>query len=120
MIEMNREQKFKIEKKLMGLPYVNWDRYFDAENNITVFGWINREKDNYKDFVYIEFGKPDYDVSAWGTSSKEYSEAIHKIVYSNEDVKHNDCKRVEHKFNIKNCIKLINQEKQIVRLHGRF
>ncbi len=108
---MDRQQKFKIEKKLMALPYVNWDRYVDSENHITIFGWIDRKKDNYKDFVYIEFGKPDYKINIFGTSSKKYSEAIHKVIFPDEDIEHNDCERVEHKFNIKNCIKLRGQFK---------
>ncbi len=102
---MNRQQKFKIEKKLMALPFVNWDRYVDSGDAITIFGWIKRN-DDYKDFAIIEFSTDDYEVNVWATSSKEHSESMGKIFQP--DSKHNVCQRVEHKFNVKNCIRLKN------------
>lgn len=104
---MDRQQKFKIEKKLIGLPFVQWDRYINSTNAITIFGWVNRE-DNYKDFVIVEFNTDNYEVNVWNTSSLEYSKEISKIFEPFEE--HNDCHRVEHYFNIKNCTKLKDKE----------
>ena len=87
----------------MAFPFVNWDRYVDSEKAITIFGWIKRD-DNYKDFVIIEFSKEDYEVNIWATSSAKHSETMGKILLP--DSKHNECKRVEHNFNVKNCVKI--------------
>ncbi len=102
---MNREQKFKIKKKLIALSFVEWDRFTESHDNsaLVVFGWIERDKDSYKDFVTIEFNDKQ-EVVIWNTSSKEFSKKISGILDS--DVPHHECQRVEKFFDIKNCIRL--------------
>ena len=92
--------KKKIIKFLEKLNFVEWDRYFGKGENLSFFGWIDRDKDNKKDFVLIEFnnGKIVY----YGTSSKEYSKEIADVLGK----EHTDCKRVEDFCNISNMIKL--------------
>lgn len=99
---MNRDQKFKIEKKLILLQFVEWDRYIESKSSITVFGWIKR-KDKYKDFIIIEFDTVNYDINVWNTSSAKFSNIISELIDINNV--HNECKRVQYKFNIKNCIR---------------
>lgn len=95
-MEQNKINIINILKKLY---FVNWDRYFGEGENLTFYGWIDRD-DNYKDFVFIEFNEGDY--ITHGTSSSKYSKKIAEILGTD----HSDCKRVEDFCNIPNVIKL--------------
>ncbi len=101
---MNREQKNWIELQLRKLPFVKWDRFFSYSNEecIFVFGWIDREKDNYKDYVSLEINVLDRNVIFCSTSNALRS----KEIADKFELKHNDCERVENNFNIPNMIKL--------------
>ena len=91
--------KFKL-KTLKSLPFVKWDRY--TANSY--YGWIDRE-DSYKDFVVISF----YGINDIGyiTSSVKYDEKVGTLLGIADDERH-PCKRIEHQFKLKNCIKLNN------------
>lgn len=94
------------------LHFVKWDRWmdnYDLDKVVIFYGWIDREKDEYKDFVEIDlFAVPDsegYKV-VFSTSSAEYSVKISKILGMNYDL-HVECKRIELLFpKLPNVIKL--------------
>ena len=108
---LHNKEKDWIQTVLSDLHFVKWDRFWtDAEFNsniptlITVFGWINREQGDYKDFVILDFTlkanmKPSR-VYFLGCSSAYYSKKIAEILGS----KHTDCKRVEDYFLIRNKV----------------
>lgn len=108
----NHAKRKWVEKTLSGLPYVKWDRLFYNDfgdrDELTVFGWIDREQDSYKDFValWFDFKKWRYDVAA--TSSAKYSaELVRKWGVDNREKKvfHIPCQRCEDLFDLENCIK---------------
>ena len=90
------------------LPFVNWDRFIDCGDTVVVFGWIDREKDNYKDFVCVEVSHRGY--VEFTTSSAKYSETISNIYFRHGRLPssvHSPCQRIEdnHQLvNIKNFI----------------
>ena len=93
-----------ITRDLRNLDFVQWDRYTESKEHITLFGWIKRE-DKHEDFVIITYWPDKNDINysfSWKTSSKKYSEIISRIL--NTD--HVPCKRIEDDFNIPNVIKL--------------
>lgn len=93
--------KVKITNILKKFNFVNWDRYYGAEGSWSFYGWIEREKDNYKDFILIEFDNNN-EVVYHGTSSKKHTREIAEILNRG----HSDCKRVEHFCDIPNLIRL--------------
>ncbi len=103
-----------IKQILEAFDFVNWDRFtVDNENNpvwFDFYGWIDREKDSYKDFVHLTYKASD---NLWGaiTSSDKYSKKIAILLgYSLQE--HSDCIRVENHFDIKNSIKLSCKKSQ--------
>lgn len=102
---MSDGAKRKIEKTLNKLPFVRWDRMCDADGILTIFGWIDREKDPYKDFVSIDFFA-DGDWDTFMTSSSKYSLTIFKLLRNSDGRGHRNCKRVEHIFDVHNPIVL--------------
>lgn len=105
---MDSLEKQWIERTLSKLDFVQWDRYytFPKYGSLTVFGWIERKHDNYKDFVILEFtllpNKSPSCVYFLGTSSAEHSKKIADVLGS----EHVDCVRVENTFNIQNKVVL--------------
>lgn len=99
-----------IGRTLEKLSFVEWDRYIEGKYRsgkyTQVFGWIERDKDEYKDFVFLQFNHWNREVLFLGTSSAKYSERIHKILYPNDEQGHNDCQRVEDRFDILNAIEI--------------
>lgn len=92
------------------LPFVNWDRFVDCGRTVVVFGWIDREKDSYKDFVCVEIthrGHVDFT-----TSSAEYSETISNIYVKHGRLSsgaHESCQRIEDSqqlSGVENAIKI--------------
>lgn len=110
---MNEKTKKEIADTLNKLPFVVWDRYIDLTDKgdcVIVYGWINREKDSYKDFVVLHFYNENHPLYGGGvgytTSSSKYSAEIGLLLYgTSED--HTGCLRVEHDFeSVKNVVKL--------------
>jgi len=100
----NKTKKY-IEEMLSKLFFVRWDRYTNDDDTFFVFyGWIDREKDEYKDFVVITY-QPE--VNDWWatTSSAHYSKTISRLLGYKDD-EHNECIRVETTFDLPNLIKL--------------
>lgn len=103
-----------VEETLRLFPFIMWDRFIvgdivddndkpTGERSITVYGWIDREKDAYKDFVVLFFQLKVKRVYYVCSSSDKYSERIAEIMGKKE---HNKCERVEQTFKIVNAVKL--------------
>lgn len=96
------ENKDWVEYQLRELDMVSWDRYYSFGNGIAVFGWIDREDADYKDFVVVELNPAAKRVRGYHTSSAEYSENIGCIL----GIGHSECQRVEDTFAVANMIQL--------------
>ena len=78
------------------LPFVNWDRFVDCGRTVVAFGWIDREKDSYKDFVCVEISQRGY--VDFTTSAAKYSETISDIYVKHGRLPsgtHEPCQRIE-------------------------
>lgn len=93
--------------------FVTWDRFvteeYDRGQHIRVYGWIEREGDDYKDFVIVRLW-PESESFGFTTSSVQYSEALHRLWFGEENLDdHNPCRRVEHTFDVENAVELGEQ-----------
>jgi len=97
------------------LPFVDWDRgiewEYEGRKCMNIYGWIERENDQYKDFVLIGvYEKEDIEkaqIDFLGTSSAKYSEEIHKRLFPDDDLEaHNECFRLEERFVVENLVQL--------------
>lgn len=111
------EEQFNsiVEDVMTDLPFVDWDRgidwIYEGRKCLNMYGWIERENDQYKDFVlvgvYEEEDEDEADIVFHGTSSEKYSEEIHKRLFPEDDLDtHNECFRLEDRFDVKNLVKL--------------
>jgi len=94
---------YEIEDILSKFTFVRWDRFVDTDEGLKFYGWIDREKDSYKDFILLTFYKNDH--IGWTTSSVEKTKDI-RAVFGLAGEEQNTCKRVEAFYDIKNSIKL--------------
>jgi len=95
------------------LPFVNWDRFIDCGDTVVIFGWIDRKKDNYKDFVCVEVSQRGY--AEFTTSSAEYSETISDIYVRHGRLpagSHQPCRRIEDSDQLKGV-------KNVIKIRGR-
>lgn len=96
-----------VKQHLRMLPFVQWDRfvplYAKDDKGVCVYGWIERKKDAYKDFISIDVYVSG-DVN-WMTSSSERSLEIYRIL-NGSGRGHVRCKRVEDFFLVDNAIRL--------------
>ena len=95
------------------LPFVNWDRFVDCGNIVAVFGWIDREKDSYKDFVCVEISRRGY--VEFTTSSAKYTEIISNIYVKHGRLPpgvHEPCQRIEDRNDLAGI-------KNVIRIRGR-
>jgi len=105
-IDIDEKDILWVESVLRKLDFVKWDRYgADVNKNVAVYGWIDRPKDNYKDFIVLDFKTSNPLHIDYISSSARYATKIHKLLYGTT-AKLGECLRVEDKFKIKNCIKL--------------
>lgn len=97
------------------LPFVDWDRgtewEYESRKCMHIYGWIERENDQYKDFVLLGIvEKEDVEkarIDFLGTSSAKYSEEIHKRLFPKDDLDtHNECFRLEERFDVENLVKI--------------
>ena len=89
---LDLSQRNFINETLTNLPFVKWDRYVFADPEwFSVFGWIDRKKDAYKDFVVLVFDLVRLHVDHWHTSSAKFSRRINGLM----DTDHIDCQKVE-------------------------
>lgn len=96
------KHKAWIESKLRDLSFVQWDRYYSYGHDIAFYGWIDREKDQYKDFVVVILDNENRSVRGYHTSSAKYTERIAEIL----DMSHSECQRVEDKLAIDNMVEV--------------
>lgn len=97
-----------IKTLLAKFTFVDWDRFCEDEEEISVYGWIKREQDGYKDFIVLTVPKTaDKVEDVWYiTSSAKWDPEICRILKIAEE-NQIPCQRVEWSYNIKNKIKLI-------------
>lgn len=102
-----------IESQLSALSLVEWDRFtigdWNGTQSVSAYGWIDRE-DEYKDFVLIIFWAENEELY-YISSSDEYTVEIHQTLFDESPEEHNDCRRVEHTFDVENAIELTEQAK---------
>jgi hypothetical protein len=105
-----------IEERIERCGFVEWDRFTRGEDPdddkdglvITVYGWIERPDDEYKDFVVAEFWTAR-DIVGFTTSSAQYSRRLHELLTGATPDEHEECHRVEHTFEIENAITTTKQ-----------
>ena len=107
-----------VEETLDLLPFVEWDRFTTGEWGgdspyVTVYGWLPREQDEYKDFVLLILW-PETETVYFSTSSAEWTEEIYEALYDDSLENHNDCQRVEDTFDVDNAVKLVTDGGQDV------
>jgi hypothetical protein len=99
---------------LEDLDMVTWDRFTVGDNSqagrfYIVYGWIERESDDYKDFALVRFfPETEKNLVSYTTSSDKWTNEINRRIFG-EDSEHNDCKRVEDHADIRNVIQLHEQ-----------
>lgn len=88
----------KIKDILDKFDFVKWDRAIPCGDDfVDIYGWIDRDKDSYKDFVILSLSMNK--IGEWKiwqclTSSAKYSKKVNKISgFTN--VEHTDCIRVD-------------------------
>lgn len=91
-----------IESILKQLDFVDWDRYYDFGPNLAFYGWIDRDQDDYKDFLVVILDHENRLIRGFHTSSAEHTEEIADILGLN----HSPCRRVEDKLEIDNVVEL--------------
>lgn len=94
-----------VEEKLEALTFVRWDRFIETTKEIYFYGWIDRKKDSYKDFLLAVLSK-ETQKWWWVSSSVGLENEIDRILRGNINMDRISCQRIEHNFNIKNSIKL--------------
>ena len=103
-----------IESKLRAARFVEWDRFTVGDWNgsqcVSVFGWIDREEDEYKDFALVMFW-PESEGLYNTTSSARYSEKLTEAIHGSSDT-HNDCQRVEDTFNVSNAVEATENKEE--------
>ena len=116
MSDLEQATREWVENTLERLDMVAWDRFVAGDDPnvagryLKVYGWIDREDDAYKDFVIVTF-YPDTANNLYGftTSSDRYTMDIHRRLFGDEPDQHNDCRRVEHAFEVPNAVELGEQ-----------
>lgn len=100
-----------ITGQLNAVSIVEWDRFVVMEPQdkqfVDVYGWIDRDEDEYKDFVWTRF-YPDTGTFEYTTSSDEYTDYLADVWFDeDDDGEHNPCRRVEDGFpEVENAIEL--------------
>jgi len=79
-----------------------WDRFVESNEFIFIYGWIERPKDDYKDFILLQINKATQKFHVI-TSSEERHKEIFDIVDMGTPP---NCQRVEFKWDIKNATDL--------------
>lgn len=106
LVGTSEKRRKRITRELNRLPFVRWDRFCIADDRTeSIFGWIDRPQDAYKDFIVLYIDK-DGGVDSYMTSSARYSLDIYKRLNDGNGRGHRNCRRVEHYFPAKGAIKL--------------
>lgn len=99
------ENRRWIASKLRACHFVEWDRFtvgeWGGEQAVTIYGWIERE-DEHEDFAVVIFW-PESETLYNLTSSARYTEEFTEVLHGDSHG-HNQCRRVEDKFNVENAV----------------
>lgn len=100
----------RVVAMLNALHFVHWDRYIKVpdQDSYSFYGWIDRKKDNYKDFIVVEYVPQGLHTYYWvyTTSSAEKDPEIQMII-DGEVGKGIPCQRTEYLLpELKNVIRL--------------
>jgi len=100
----------QLKGPMADLPFVEWDRYTtgawdDTHDYVKAYGWIEREDDDYKDYVILTTWSGT-DTLNFVTSSSEYTEQIHEILFDESLDGHDECQRIEDAVDIPNVVSL--------------
>lgn len=97
-------KKEALKRVLNKFPFVKWDRLIEFQNGVDVYGWIERDKDKYKDFVLLNilWVESDFhgvwDIVQCFTSSAKYSLEVNRLSgFTTEQ--HTDCIKVSDYLN---------------------
>jgi len=108
MTILTKKQSDFVEGCMEDLFFVQWDRFIvffeDSIRKLKVYGWIDREKDSYKDFVLLEILLDTLAVN-YATSSDAYTKEISNVLFGDAKA-HENCKRIESMFKARNCVRL--------------
>lgn len=104
-----------VEQMLSQPEFVEWDRFTQAtvggEQRLDVYGWIEREHDEYKDFVLLCLWPEDREFE-FTTSSARYSDDLYRLWRDADDPEdHYTCQRVENNFGINNATTLDSRDR---------
>lgn len=100
--EIKPEYDYWVKQQLLKAPFVQWDRFHMVGGYaMSVFGWIERDKDAYKDFVVIDLHLHSRQVKSMTTSSARYSQKLTELY---DLAGHTKCQRVEDYYNIPNMV----------------
>lgn len=98
-----------IADKLADVPVVEWDRFVvedhDGDQCVRIYGWVDREDDEYKDFVIARVW-PEHESIGYTTSSDKWTEYLHHEWIGGDPDGHNECRRVELTFDVENAVEL--------------
>jgi len=100
-----------VEEGRVPLPeglHVTWDRGIDEGYGITIYGWIDRKDQIYKDFLILTIMKKDQsngtkkgEIVWWATSSVFWSEKINDLW--NPGMGHNPCVKYDEIMEVLNA-----------------
>lgn len=98
----------RAETVLKDLSWIEWDRFIEYEYDdgtpaIDVYGWIERDGDDYKDFVLVTFCP---DTKEHITSSPWADRQLNKELHGDLPDSGIDCQRVEEHFDGVNAVRL--------------
>ncbi|MBD3184913.1 hypothetical protein GF312_21705 [Candidatus Poribacteria bacterium] len=111
---MNNKMANTVVEVCNELPFVNWDRFIDCGSSVLVFGWIDRDQDNYKDFITVEIFRRGH--VEFTTSSAKYSQKISDIYVKHGRLfpgTHLPCQRFEdydQLADVNNVIRIRNRQ----------
>ena len=86
-----------IERDLVALDFVKWDRFCITEDSVSLYGWIEREKDDRSDFALLI---TTHRGRGFITSSAKYHDQAKDILFGTTSVENgvDRCVRVENHF----------------------
>ena len=100
----------QLKDEMASLEFVEWDRYSTGQwdekrDYLIVYGWIEREDDDYKDYVELRTWTGTDQIN-FSTSSSEFTELIYEILYDDNLENHHECQRVEDDLDIPNVVSI--------------
>lgn len=101
---MNKALVAKLQKKLASFTFVTWDRFIYDDDEFTFYGWIDRSKEERKDFLVLTYTERTREWSHVTSSAVRHQE-INRLM-GLEEIDTETCRRVEWQFKIKNMVQI--------------